>query len=195
MASPARIWVISDTHFGHDNMYMFLRQDGLTRVRPGFQSSADADAHMVRAWNARVHAADHVYHLGDVGFGPTFLDLVKHLAGHKRLILGNHDKEDVRKYREAGFQKVFGSRQHEGCWLTHIPMHPSTIGEGKLNIHGHIHERLVMRTTSWARSVEDGQPLPMGREPDPRYRNVCVEHTNYAPVLLNDVKVYQPPTA
>lgn len=163
-----RIFVISDTHFGHEAMYRFVTVDGVTRVRSEFLCAADADAAMVARWNAVVTPQDHVWHLGDVTMDKRHLRIIKELAGHKRLILGNHDKGDVRDYRAAGFQKVRGYRWLDK-WgiLSHVPIHQESLG-GKLNIHGHIHEK-----------------EPFG----PQYRNVSVERTGYAPVLLESLRI------
>lgn len=157
----ARIFVISDTHFHHENIYHFTR-DGIARVRPEFTHAPEADAEMVRRWNATVTPEDHVYHLGDVTMGNN-LSLIRLLNGHKRLVLGNHDKCDVRAYREAGFQKVMAYRVFDRQFvLSHVPLHPESVGK-QINVHGHIHER-----------------EPFG----PQYRNVSVERIGYVPVLL-----------
>lgn len=147
-------------------MYKFVDEKG-NRVRPQFKGSMEADFEMVRRWNASVTPQDHVYHLGDVGSGKRILaSIVPHLNGHKRLIMGNHDQEDVRFYREIGFQKILGSQYgFKGLILSHIPIHPGCL-YNKLNVHGHIHERPA---------------------PGPQYRNVSVEWTNFTPVLLDEV--------
>ena len=178
--AQARIWVISDTHFHHENAYMFVNATG-ERMRKEFQHANEADAEMVRRWNAVVTPQDHVYHLGDVTMGNN-LSLIPLLNGHKRLVLGNHDKCDVRQYREAGFQKVYSSRQFDRwCLLTHIPVHPQSLPRGGINIHGHLHRGVVMRSGA-------DLPLVANDYPDPRYKNVCVEQINYTPVLLESFR-------
>ena len=161
----ADIYLISDTHFGHENMYRFLGLDGVTRVRHKFKDSAEGDAFMVAAWNKVVRQQDHVYHLGDVAFGPV--DIVRQLNGHKRLVLGNHDFPKMAGYHAAGFQKIFGMRRLGGLWLTHAPLHFSVLG-GKVigNVHGHIHERA---------------------SPPGKYVNVSVEQIDYTPIALDVV--------
>lgn len=166
----ARIFVISDTHFGHENMYGFTYTCGGTerRVRHEFAGSADADAEMIKRWNATVEPEDHVYHLGDVAFGSSGLAVVKYLTGHKRLVLGNHDKDKITNYLAAGFQKV--SAYHygfKGFMLSHIPLHPMSIKSGWLNVHGHMHQRPPYSD---------------------QYRNVSVERINYTPVLLESLR-------
>lgn len=147
-------------------MYHFTGLDG-TRVRKDFQNAVEGDRAMIERWNATVTPEDHVWHLGDVTMGNN-LSIIKELNGHKRLILGNHDRCDVRQYREAGFQKVQGYRFCDR-WaiMSHIPLHPESLGKGRINIHGHIHERPAF---------------------GPQYRNVCVEQTNYTPVLLESLR-------
>lgn len=158
-----RIFVISDTHFGHENMYKFTTFDGVTRVRSEFASADEGDREMIARWNAVVTIEDHIWHLGDVAFTKQGLGLIRHLNGHKRLILGNHDKFDVRLYREVGFQKVQGYRMCDRTGiLSHIPIHPESLGK-RINVHGHIHDRPAF---------------------GPQYRNVSVEQINYTPVLL-----------
>jgi len=163
----ARVFVISDTHFGHDKIYTFTDPSGV-RVRPRWDTAAEADRHMVMVWNATVTPQDHIYHLGDVGWdSPTLAELVSQLNGHKRLVAGNHDRMDVRAYREMGFQKVMGCHQFSrGLWLTHIPMHNASLGLSGINVHGHIHERAEFST---------------------QHRNVSVERINYTPQLLEEV--------
>jgi calcineurin-like phosphoesterase family protein len=161
-----RIFVISDTHFHHENIYKFTDDSGL-RVRKEFENAQEGDREMVLRWNSVVTPDDHVWHLGDVTMGNN-LSLIPHLNGHKRLILGNHDRCDVRKYREVGFQKV---QSYRFCdrWaiLSHIPLHPNSLYGGRINIHGHTHA------------------TPPYSE---QYRNVSVERINYTPVLLESLR-------
>lgn len=170
----AEIWLTSDSHFFHENMYKFVRADGVTRVRDRFASAAEGDEYMIDAWNAVVSPEDHVWHLGDVTLDRSSGDIwklekvIKSLNGHKRLILGNHDHYDVRVYRDVGFEKVKGSHRHEGLVYSHIPLHPMSIASPKVlaNVHGHIH----------------ALPAFPGK-----YINVCVEMTNYQPIHLDEV--------
>jgi calcineurin-like phosphoesterase family protein len=167
----ADIWVISDTHFSHNNILKFTDNVGKL-VRP-FQSVADMNETMVENWNRVVKPGDKVYHLGDVFFGskPDFQTLWPRLHGRKRLIVGNHD--DVR-YLSSGayFDKVMMWRKFEHLLLTHVPIHISTLGESRftgkemINVHGHIHQN---------------------KSPDGPYKCVCVEQINYTPVNIEDL--------
>lgn len=150
------IWVISDTHFGHENV---IRYSG----RP-FTSAAEMDEAMVARRNAVVQPSDKVYHLGDLTMRKAGLKVVSRLHGQKRLIRGNHDIFKTRAYQEAGFPEIHGVRVLGGCLLSHFPVHPGSLGRYLVNIHGHLHQ----------------QPAPEGR-----YLNACVEWWGYQPVALD----------
>jgi len=83
-------FIISDTHFSHENILTFNREDG-QKVRPGFSSFEEMDEYIVNKWNSVVKPQDKVYHLGDVVMKKRYIDVVKRLNGRKRLIMGNHD--------------------------------------------------------------------------------------------------------
>lgn len=170
-------WLISDTHFGHENIIGYAN-------RP-FSNAGEMDAYMVEQWNARVRPSDHVYHLGDVTMERSsnkvawFVGLMKSLHGHKRLVLGNHDHLKTKTYLDAGFEKIRGTGQWlgNGMLLSHFPVHTSSIGVRSIAcIHGHIHEK---PSPPPAIRDMDGARIP--------YINVCVEHTAYGPVHVDEV--------
>lgn len=174
----ANIFVISDTHFGHENIAVhFKRQDG-TPVRP-FASVEEMDERMVANWNRVVRPQDHVWHLGDVVMRQQALDaIMPRLQGHLRLIRGNHDIFKTKQYARY-FEEIHGNRVLDNFLMTHIPVHPDSLGRFKANVHGHIHERQVM--TKGIGSVEFS---------DPRYLNVSVEQPwmNYTPIPWETLK-------
>jgi calcineurin-like phosphoesterase family protein len=171
------IWVISDTHFGHENILKFKDKDGQP-VRD-FESVEEMNETMVDRWNSVVKQGDKVYHLGDVFFGSkdNFKTLWPRLKGHKRLIVGNHD--DIKFLSSGGF---FGKVQMWRMFpefklvLTHVPLHLSqlqrfisqTETRYLTNVHGHIHQN----------------PSPEGP-----YKCVCVEQTDYTPMSIEELKV------
>lgn len=173
------IFFISDTHFGHKNILKFLRRDG-TPLRPGFHYVDAMNEFIIEQWNATVRPQDKVYHCGDFEMGLTQNELnsIGHrLNGHKRLILGNHDKLSARKYLEAGFEEVYGSRQFEGIICTHIPIHPESLSRWKVNVHGHLHYGKVYIPDTFHSVV------------DLRYRNVSVEMLDdYRPISLEEIR-------
>ena len=162
------IWLVSDTHFGHDKTCtVFKRADG-TPLRP-FKDAEEMDEVMILRWNERVRPRDKVYHLGDVVIARKSLDTLRRLNGDKILIKGNHDIYKIHDYLEH-FRDVRGYHVMNGMILSHVPVHPDSLARFGTNIHGHLHYQRVMR---------DGGI-------DPRYWCACVEHTDYAPILFED---------
>jgi calcineurin-like phosphoesterase family protein len=82
----SKIFYISDTHFGHENVIKFDK-------RP-FENVQEMNEGMMANWNSVVNKDDLVYILGDFmwKFKDEDFDFVKKLNGRKRLIKGNHDK-------------------------------------------------------------------------------------------------------
>ena len=170
------VFLVSDTHFGHKGVCHFTRNDGVTKLRP-FDTPEEMDEFMVEAWNARVRPNDKVYHLGDVVMSRRSLSIMDRLNGDKVLIRGNHDifkDEDYRKY----FRELRAYHVMNGMILSHIPIHSESLGRFGVNIHGHLHANRVMRplATSGRTDVVDV-----------RYHCVCVEQTDFAPILFEDV--------
>jgi calcineurin-like phosphoesterase family protein len=172
------IWVISDTHFQHANILTFRDGTSNELVRGNrFSTVEEMDECMMDNWNSVVKPGDKVYHLGDVMFGSKeeFLPKFKKLNGQKRLILGNHDDAKWMVKHEM-FAKVDVWRMFPefGLLLTHIPVHNSTLGEGRfkgssmINIHGHIHQN---------------------PSPSEQHRCVCVEHIDYTPINIEELAV------
>lgn len=152
------IWVISDTHFGHENIIRYCN-------RP-FANALEMDEVMIARWNGTVKPQDHVYHLGDVAMSEgAFLRAVPRLNGHLRLLLGNHDHQVPMAVLARYFKKILLWRLFKPLILTHLPLHQGSFGKAAVNLHGHIHEKPT--------------------HPGP-YLNACVEATNYTPVHLDE---------
>lgn len=171
------IWLHSDWHLWHENLYGFTYTDKLgqeRRVRERFICAVDGDAFIEQEIRRLVKREDHIWFLGDMTMGrenhnaDAFVRLMKNLPGHKRLILGNHDHLKPKWYIEAGFQKIKGSNLLDGILMSHYPVHESSLGfRTKLNVHGHIHQN-------------DSPPGP--------YYNACVEVNEYRPINLDEIK-------
>ena len=175
-------FLISDTHFGHEKTCtVFKRPDG-TPLRP-FGSAAEMDEAMVERWNQRVRPNDKVYHLGDVVISRQFLKILSRLNGDKVLIRGNHDIFKLADYTQY-FRDVRGYHVMNGLILSHVPVHTDSIARFGANIHGHLHANRVMRASGIDASTGE---ITYGKEIDPRYHCVCVEHTDYAPISLEEV--------
>ena len=163
------VFLVSDTHFGHAGVCRFMRNDGVTKLRP-WDDPAEMDEFMVKAWNERVRPTDKVYHLGDVVINRRAMSTLARLNGDKVLIRGNHDIFRDDEYRQY-FRELRAYHVMNGMILSHIPIHEESLGRFGTNIHGHLHANRVMK---------DGAV-------DTRYHCVCVEQTDFAPVLFEDV--------
>ena len=160
---------ISDTHFGHEKTCtVFKRADG-SPLRP-FTNAEEMDEFMVKAWNERVSPKDKVYHLGDVVINRKALKTLARLNGDKVLIRGNHDIFRDDEYRMY-FRELRAYHVMNGMILSHIPIHAESLGRFGVNIHGHLHSN----------RVKDNGVV------DPRYHCVCVEQTDFRPILFEDV--------
>jgi calcineurin-like phosphoesterase family protein len=137
------------------------------------------DEEMVRRWNERVGKNDKVYHLGDVVINRKALGIMRRLNGDKVLIRGNHDIFRDDEYRQH-FRELRAYHVMNGMILSHIPLHPESLSRFGTNIHGHTHQRRVMK------EVYDAT-YDYTSVIDNRYHCVCVEQTDFAPILFEDV--------
>lgn len=167
----SNVFLVSDTHFGHHNMLKFTNPDG-TRVRPFWENADDMNADMIQRWNSVVGANDKVYHLGDVVINRKYLHIMSQLNGKKVLIKGNHDIFKITDYLEHFYDIRSYHTLANKLILSHIPIHPMEISRFKFNVHGHLHEKIVMD--------ENGSQHP-------KYFSVCVEKINYTPIPLETV--------
>ena len=164
------IWLISDTHFGHENIIKFCNRP-YTTVR-------EMDEDLIEKWNSVVKQGDLVYHLGDVYLKASkgyIESILRRLNGNKRLILGNHDngKDQILQRFFQSIDVSIALRDFK-LHLTHYPIHSESIKPGYKNIHGHIHEKHVMLN----KFIRDGN-----------YRNISVEQIGYTPINIKEVKI------
>ena len=166
----SKTFLISDTHFGHANILTFKKHNG-DPLR-SFHNIVEHDEHLIEQWNKTVSPNDKVYHLGDIGFKNfTNLSLIlNRLNGTKVLIRGNHDNFKLSQYQQH-FKDVRASHTLDKFILTHIPIHPESVGRWKANIHGHLHDN----------SLQDN-----------RYFNVSVEKTHYTPLDFEFIRSRYP---
>lgn len=149
------IYVISDTHFSHNNIIEYCD-------RP-YKNTLEMNQDIIKKWNSVVTENDIVFHLGDVGFGlvEQLKPMIESLNGHKFLLRGNHDvKRGVNSWMNIGFEKVYKCKEVtlkqllediyfitgytnnefsgnlEHLIFSHSPRQCS---DEVLNIHGHIH--------------------------------------------------------
>lgn len=159
----SNVFLVSDLHLGHANICKFLRADG-TKVRP-WSDVNEMDEAIIENWNKVVRPNDKVYNLGDCVINRRCLPMLARLNGKQRLVRGNHDIFRTSEYLEY-FEEIYGVRVLEDMILSHYPIAKDSINRAT-NVHGHLHNN----------DIDDG-----------RYYNVCVEHTNYTPVALEDLR-------
>ena len=161
----ATVRFIADLHLGHVNM----------ALHRGFASIEEHDEHVIAKFNSVVHKRDVTYILGDVTMerADSYV-LLDRLKGIKHVVLGNHDRrQDVKKLLDH-VESVAGMIQYKGVMLTHCPIHPMELDyRFNKNIHGHIHEKVVMLNGS----------------PDPKYICVSCENVNYTPKTLKELGI------
>lgn len=172
------VFFIADTHFRHRK----LVEGPLEPARP-FDSIEEHDEALIANWNNRVNPSDLVWHLGDVAMWKREdVEIIRRLNGRKRLVLGNHDNLSPETYKAAGFEKVYMGKEKYGGWLSHIPIHASSVDRYGLNIHGHLHHREVM--------TDDFIDTPLGafRAPDFRYICVSADQIRFTPISLTELR-------
>lgn len=169
----SNVFLCSDNHFSHKNLLNFKRNDGITPLRV-FDDVTHMNEYMVMMHNRVVQPNDRVYFLGDVAFHKRDLEVLGRMNGRKVLIKGNHDTLELKDYLPY-FDDIRGVHQFSGLILSHIPIHPESLGRWKANIHGHLHANVVTNI---------GNKIP-----DPRYYSVCMEQLDdYTPVSLEQIK-------
>jgi|SRR5579859_3110155 calcineurin-like phosphoesterase family protein len=166
-------WFTSDTHFGHKNILLYEPE-----ARP-FKTIEEMHEKIIANWNSVIGPSDLVYHLGDFCFGKNWLPIAGRLNGRKKLVLGNHDTYATKSYLQF-FEKLYGLCFLERCILSHAPVHPNGLGgRWLLNVHGHLHSKLVMSNEIIAPEKE--YPMNWCMVPDENYFNVSIEQNNLTP--------------
>ena len=162
----SKIFVCADLHFSHKNIIKYEN-------RP-FEDIHDMNKQLVRNWNRVVKKDDIVFVLGDVSFASRRItrELVTKLNGHKRLIMGNHDRDrSVQKWMDIGFEWVspFPVIINEYCVLMHEPPQYFNDACPYFYVYGHVHG-----TADYASHTEHSAC-------------VSIERLDYTPALLEDV--------
>lgn len=213
----AEIWFSSDQHFRHTNTWAKFKKScpacrgtgyvgdyepdpdicgarviektcpdckGTCEVplRP-FTDTKEMDQRMIDEHNALVKPSDHWYCLGDISMmRPRFVkEQVTAMNGHKRLIRGNHDIFKTKEYLEIGFDEIYGTRHIDNVCFSHFPVHPRSVGRYAGVVHGHVHDGPNLPPAEWV------VPETQERIVCP-YLNITVEHTDYKPLSLEQVK-------
>lgn len=169
----SNVFLCSDHHIGHSNILTFTNAEGAF-IRPGFANITDHDEYLIQQHNSVVRQCDKVYFLGDVTFSKKNMYMIGRMNGDKVLIKGNHDNLELKEYIHY-FRDIRGFHQFDGMCLTHVPIHPDSLGRWGVNVHGHLHANRVMTA--------------FGARPDERYQSVCMEQLDdYTPISLEQLK-------
>jgi calcineurin-like phosphoesterase family protein len=164
-------WVISDTHFFHDNIIKYQN-------RP-----VNHDDLMLTNWLERIGTNDTVLHLGDIGFSkpPYRFEKILNpsLTGIKYLVLGNHDKQSKTWYLKNGWNLVTPFQVLYRGWTILFTHRPG--GDWKPY---HDDERLVRKTFKTINVHGHIHSLELENR---RLINLSVERTEYSPVRIRDV--------
>ena len=161
-----KIWVTSDTHFGHKNILVYE-----AAARP-FKDKEEMNEVLIQRWNEKVGPTDVVFHLGDFAFASPnrIRNITSRLNGHKFLLLGNHDRVRKFDWENLGFERIF---KHpflmDGKFVfSHEPL--DVVPDGKINVYGHVHGSSFFNTQDINRIC------------------VCVERWNCAPIEYEHIK-------
>lgn len=173
-------WLISDTHFGHDNIRRLCG-------RPD-----DHEWRIHDAWKEMVRARDVIVHLGDLAYRGSDSYLKQFfvgLPGDKYLLPGNHDKKPNSWYERRGFTVL-------DCLLREIVLDRRTIrhtgfywhdGQGRRILFSHYPDQQLLDWTINIHGHIHNNDYPAGCNPERDYRNISVEVTGYRPLRLRDV--------
>jgi len=161
----SRIVTSSDLHLEHNNICNYRQQ---------FKTPEEHDDYIIKRHKETIKKNDTWYCFGDVAFTRKGLMRLKEIICRRKvLILGNHELEGTdltMKDLLEVFDQVYSLKKHKSFgvkyWFSHCPIHPSEMRFMDLNIHGHTHDKVL---------------------DDPRYINVCVEHTDFGVVPLEDI--------
>jgi calcineurin-like phosphoesterase family protein len=161
------VFFTSDPHLGHKT---------IAKYRSFVRSTEHNTALFVDDWNKTIKKNDVVYMLGDVAFDNESLKIVGSLPGRKMLVKGNHDDYVLTRAQADIFEEIHGMISYKSAWLTHCPIHPHELRGRKVNVHGHVHNKSIMRKKNlfW-------------EEEDPQYVNACVDvvYPKYGTMFLS----------
>ena len=169
------IYFISDTHFNHENIIKYCK-------RP-FKSIKEMNETLIKNWNSVVKNDDTIYHLGDLALGnlDDFKEIAQRLNGNKILIRGNHDKWKVKDYESLGFKVLKNppiELEEYKLILSHTPRPDKEIKDGYINVHGHIHNKVLNDLSYYPPESFDSK----------KHINISVDVTNFTPVSLDDIR-------
>lgn len=161
-------YIISDTHFGHENIIEYTG-------RP-FHSVEHMDETLLRYWNDVVDEDDEVLFLGDLSYADSKMTpdaWLEYLNGDVLFVRGNHD---------SGVSQNAPVNKVESCTITHgryrffCTHKPPDEWLPGWTLHGHVHNN-------------DPVVYPF-IHPQRQTVNVSVEMLDYKPLLMDELVYY-----
>ena len=148
------VFVISDTHFSHQNIIRFC-----DKSRP-FDTVEEMNEAIVKNWNSVVSPNDVVYHLGDCFMGQieTVAEYGSRLNGEVHVIPGNHvTKQRIAEMEKLGWiieSKTYGFEYNDTNFIM-IHERPEEMRGDSANIilYGHIHDAAPKGLVDWTYHV------------------------------------------
>ena len=151
----SKIFETSDTHFGHDQEFLWGPR--------GFTNYVDHDNAVIKNWNSVVGPDDIVYHLGDVMLGDNVygMNCLRQLNGTIYIIPGNHDTSTrIKLYKTLenihvlesgipGLEAAAATFKYKkyNFYLSHHPTMTSNLEKAPylkmhlINLFGHTHQQ------------------------------------------------------
>lgn len=172
-----KIWLITDTHFGHDKMVQYCgRPENFNEL-------------IVRGLNV-LDKDDILIHLGDICIGRDaewHQCIIQRIGCKKILVRGNHDKKSNEWYMSHGWDFVCESFSlkigSDRILFSHEPKH---LSRNDFNIHGHFHNNLHrLQRREWAVDGEEERNREILDTLTMNHINLSIEETNYKPILLS----------
>lgn len=161
MPRPAITWLITDTHFYHNEMVELCG-------RP-----VECEKIVMRQLKHAIAPQDLLIHLGDVIFYkyPQLKEMLDTVSCRKVLVMGNHDHKSRGWYMRNGFDFVMDAFVLGNVVFSHRPMEVLPSGT-EYNVHGHLHLNIHRVEEEWY---------------DPKvHRHLALELVDYKPVKLHE---------
>ncbi len=176
-----KIWIITDTHLGHDAMVQYCG-------RPENHSEL-----ILKHLRNNVMPGDTLIHLGDICIGDDVYwhkQLAKAVPMVRRILVrGNHDRKSDAWYLDHGwffvcerFDNIFFGKR---IAFSHRPIPDDSAFA--LNVHGHFHNTLHrIQKENWVVEGEKERNAADLKVLTSRHRLLAIENTALNPVLLQN---------
>ena len=165
-----KIWIISDTHFGHDMEWADRKSGFEEKILESLRC---------------VNINDMIIHLGDVSFYDDkkwHLEFFRKVLTNKKILIrGNHDKRSMSWYLDIGWNCVcdsivinaFGFK----ILFSHIPL---ALNGNDINVHGHFHNKQI-------EEVRKIEPEYVSLHEDGKHILISLENSKYQILSLESI--------